>query len=198
MVTQRATALWKFQLKEPPGQSVPFALVPVLCFPFLLPTVCPLGECNSQTHPLALHFPRLSSDAYLRHRQVSSITDFPGQRKCSWFKPQRQVSRALLWLHYMLLLFAAMTFDFSLVYAGVRATSLQPFSTPGHSCSICCSQMRGAHPHFTELFTICVGRIVISCSILCTVPVHFPKGCFFQLSFQLSSFTLYFCFSTST
>lgn len=87
---------------------------------------------------------------------------------------------------------------FSLVYTGVRATSLQPSSTPGHSCSICCSQMRGSYPHFTELFTICVGRIAISCGISCTLLVHFPKGCFFQFSFQLNGFTLYFCLSTST
>lgn len=87
---------------------------------------------------------------------------------------------------------------FSLVYTEVREASLQPFSTPGHSCSICCSQMRGTHPHFTELFTICVGRIVISCSISCTLPVHFPKICFFQFSFQLNGFTLYSCLSTST
>ena len=37
MVTQRAAALYNLQPKELPGQAVPVALVPVLCFHLATP-----------------------------------------------------------------------------------------------------------------------------------------------------------------
>lgn len=79
----------------------------------------------------------------------------------------------------------------------VRATTLQLLSTPDYSCFICCSQTRHAHPLFPELFTIPVARTVISCSSSCRISAHFPKGCFFQFSFQLNCCSLYFCLHTS-
>lgn len=96
----------------------------------------------------------------------------------------------------MLLPFTATTLDSStdtLSATKVRATSLRLLSTPNYSCFVCCSQMRRACPNFTELFTILVVRTVISCSSSCTVSAHFPKGCFFQFTFQLSCFIFYFC-----
>lgn len=79
----------------------------------------------------------------------------------------------------------------------VRATSLQLLSTPDYSCCICCSPKRHAHPLFKELFAILVARSVISCSSSCTVSALFLKEAFFQFSFQLNCFSLYFCLHTS-
>lgn len=100
----------------------------------------------------------------------------------------------------MLLPFTATTLDSSTdtwSTTEVRATTLQLLSTPDYNCFICCSQMRHAHSHFTQPFTILVARTVISRRSSCRVSARFPKRCFFQFSFQLNCFSLYFCLHTS-